>query len=57
MENINERNKAMFDILIKISGMIVSLLGTIVKAADLVERLRNQKSNRSDQSQVAFLSN
>ena len=50
MENINERNKAMFDILIKISGMIVSLLGTIVKAADLVERLRNQKSNRSDQS-------
>lgn len=36
----------MMEIVLKIAGMIVSLLGTIVKAVDLIDKFRNQKSNR-----------
>ena len=39
----------MMEIILKIAGMIVSLLGTIVKVVDLIEKFRNQKSNRPDQ--------
>lgn len=31
---------------LKIAGMIVSLLSTIVKAIDLIDRFAHQKSNR-----------
>lgn len=40
----------MLDTILKIAGMIVSTMGTIAKAIDLVDRLRHQKSNRTDQS-------
>lgn len=40
----------MLDTILKIAGMIVSAIGTIVKAIDLVDKLKHQKSNRSDQS-------
>lgn len=40
----------MLETILKIAGMIVSAIGTIVKAIDLVDRFRHQKSNRSDQS-------
>jgi len=40
----------MLDTILKIAGMIVSAIGTIVKAIDLVDRFRHQKSNRTDQS-------
>lgn len=40
----------MLDTILKITGIIVSTMGTIVKAIDLVDRLRHQKSNRTDQS-------
>ena len=40
----------MLDTILKIAGMIVSAMGTIVKAIDLVDRFRHQKSNRTDQS-------
>lgn len=36
----------MLETILKIAGMIVSATGTIVKAIDLAERLRHQKSNR-----------
>jgi hypothetical protein len=36
----------MLDTILKIAGMIVSAIGTIVKAIDLVDRFRHQKSNR-----------
>lgn len=36
----------MLDTILKIAGIIVSAMGTIVKAIDLVDRLRHQKSNR-----------
>ncbi len=35
----------MLDTILKIAGMIVSAIGTIVKAIDLVDRFRHQKSN------------
>ena len=34
------------DTILKIAGMIVTVISTIVKAIDLVDRLRHQKSNR-----------
>ncbi len=40
----------MLDTILKIAGMIVSAIGTIVKAIDLVDRFRHQKSNRTDKS-------
>ncbi len=40
----------MWETILQIVGMIVSLAGTIVKAIDLVDRFRHQKSNRTDQS-------
>ncbi len=40
----------MLETILKITGMIVSAIDTIVKAIDLVDRFRHQKSNRSDQS-------
>lgn len=47
MENTERgTNFAMLETSLKIVGMVVSLLGTIVKAIDLVDRLRHQKSNR-----------
>ena len=36
----------MLDTILKIAGMIVSAISTIVKAIDLVDRFRHQKSNR-----------
>ncbi len=40
----------MLDTILKIAGMIVSAIGTIVKVIELVDRFRHQKSNRTDQS-------
>ena len=39
----------MIETILKIAGMVVSLLGTIVKAIDLADRFKNQKSNRASQ--------
>lgn len=36
----------MLDTILKIAGIVVSAMGTIVKVIDLVDRLRHQKSNR-----------
>lgn len=36
----------MVETILKIAGMIVSLLSTIVKAIDLADRFTHQKSNR-----------
>lgn len=36
----------MLETIIKIAGMIVTAISTIVKAIDLVDRLKHQKSNR-----------
>lgn len=35
--------------MIEITGMIVNLLGAIVKAVDLIDKIRNKKSNRPSQ--------
>lgn len=35
---------------LKIAGMIVSAIGTVVKVIDLIEKFKHQKSNRADQS-------
>lgn len=40
----------MLETILKIAGMIVTAMSTIVKAIDLVEKFRHQKSNRTDQS-------
>lgn len=40
----------MLEMILKIVGMIVSFMGTVVKVIDIVDRFRHQKSNRSDQS-------
>lgn len=39
----------MIDVILKIAGLIVSLLGTIVRTIDLIDKFRNQKSNRPNQ--------
>ncbi len=39
----------MVELVIKIAGIIVSAIGTIVKAIDLIDKFRHQKSNRHDQ--------
>lgn len=39
----------MFDIILKIAGMIVTFLSTIVRVIELVDKIRHQKSNRADQ--------
>lgn len=36
----------MLDTILKIAGMIVTTTSTIVKAIDLADRFRHQKSNR-----------
>lgn len=36
----------MFEIVLKIAGMIVSATDTIVKAIDLIDKFKRQKSNR-----------
>lgn len=47
MENTREEiSFEMLDSILKIAGMIVTALSTIVNAADLVDRHRHQKSNR-----------
>ena len=40
----------MLEMILKIAGMIVTAISTIVKAIDLVDRFRHRKSNRTDQS-------
>lgn len=40
----------MLEMILKIVGMIVSFMGTVVKVIDIADRSRHQKSNRSDQS-------
>lgn len=40
----------MLEMILKIVGMIVSFMGTVVKVIDISDRSRHQKSNRSDQS-------
>lgn len=40
----------MLEMILKIVGMIVSFMGTVVKVIDIADRFRHQKSNRSDQS-------
>lgn len=51
MENTREEiSFEMLDTILKIAGMIVTALSTIVKAIDLAERYIHQKSNRTDQS-------
>lgn len=40
----------MLETILKIAGMIVTVMSTIVKAIDLVDKFRHQKSNRTDQS-------
>lgn len=39
----------MLETILKIAGIIVTGFSTIVKAIDLVERFKHQKSNRPDQ--------
>jgi len=36
----------MLDTILKIAGMIVTAISTIVKAIDLVDKFKHQKSNR-----------
>lgn len=36
----------MLDTILKIAGMIVTALSTVVKAIDLADRLKHRKSNR-----------
>lgn len=36
----------MLEMILKIAGMIVTAISTIVKAFDLVDRFKHQKSNR-----------
>lgn len=56
MENTREEiSFEMLDTVLKIAGIIVTALSTIVKVIDLADRHKHQKSNRTDQSQVAFL--
>ena len=56
MEN-TAKDKQMLDTVLKVVGIIVSAIGTVVKIADMLQNTKDkhQKSNRSDQSQVAFL--
>lgn len=39
-------NFEMLEMVLKIAGMIVSGIGTIVKVIDLIDKFRHQKSNR-----------
>lgn len=51
MENTKEDiSFEVLEIVLKIAGMIVAAMNTIVQAIDLAERFRHQKSNRPDQS-------
>ena len=58
MEN-TAKDKQMRDTVLKVVGIIVSAIGTIVKIVDMLQNTKDkhQKSNREklDQSQVAFL--
>ena len=36
----------MLDTILKIAGMIVTAISTVVKAIDLVDKFKHQKSNR-----------
>ncbi len=36
----------MLDTILKIAGMIVTIISTVIKAIDLVDRFRHRKSNR-----------
>lgn len=40
----------MFEVILKIAGMTVTFLSTVVKAVELADKFLHQKSNRSDQS-------
>lgn len=40
----------MLDLIVKIAGMVVALLNTIVNAIELTYKFKHQKSNRPDQS-------
>ncbi len=39
-------NFEMLEMVLKIAGMIVSGIGTVVKVIDLIDKIRHQKSNR-----------
>ena len=39
-------NFEMLDLIIKIAGMVVTLLSTIVKVIELAYKMKHQKSNR-----------
>ena len=56
MEN-TAKDKQMLDTVLKIVSIIVSAIGTVVKIVDMLQNTKDkhQKSNRTDQSQVAFL--
>ena len=58
MEN-TAKDKQMLDTVLKVVGIIVSAIGTLVKIVDMLQNTKDkhQKSNREklDQSQVAFL--
>ncbi len=36
----------MLEMVLKVAGMIVSVIGTVVKVIDLIDKFRHQKSNR-----------
>ncbi|MCM1225439.1 MAG: hypothetical protein NC548_64440 [Lachnospiraceae bacterium] len=36
----------MVELILKIAGIIVSAIGTVVKAIDLIDKFKHQKSNR-----------
>ena len=59
MENKAKGTNEMSDTVLEIVRIIVSLIGTIVRVIDMIIKHKNknehQKSNRSDQSQVADL--
>ena len=58
MEN-TAKDKQMLDTVLKVVGIIINAIGTVVKIVDMLQNAKDkhQKSNRSDQSQVAFLIN
>ena len=39
-------NFEMLELIVKIAGIIVSAIGTVVKAVELADKFRHQKSNR-----------
>lgn len=39
----------MLETILKVAGMVVTAISTMVKAIDLADRFRHRKSNRPDQ--------